>query len=227
MGGRSLTRLRYIHAFVDRHGSPRYYFRRHGKRTHLPGIPGSPEFMSVYSALMAVPQAAPIVRAKVAPGSFAALASVYYGSPQYAQLSASSQRNYRRVIDGFLVSHGHRRVDEMRREHVDAIIGKLANKPGAAIILLKRIRTLNKYAIALHWREGDPTLGVKGFRSKEIHTWTESEIEQFEKMEIRLARKISICALALHRPAWLRRSPYGVDRHRGRYDPGGTAKTAG
>jgi integrase len=137
--------------------------------------------MSAYGALMAIPQAAPLVRAKVDAGSFASLASIYYGSPQYAQLSASSRRNYRRVIDGFLVTHGHRRVDEMRREHVDSIIGKLAHKPGAAIILLKRIRTLIKYAIALHWRDGDPTLGVKGFRSKEIHTWTEAEITQFEK----------------------------------------------
>ena len=211
MGGRSLTKLRYIHAFVDRHGSPRYYFRRHGKRTVLPGVPGSPDFMSAYAALMAIPQAAPLVRAKAGAGSFSALASIYYGSPQYAQLSASSQRNYRRVIDGFLLTHGHRRVDEMRREHVDSIIGKLSHKPGAAIILLKRIRTLIKYAIALHWRDGDPTLGVKGFRSKEIHTWTEAEIAQFEKKWKAGTRERLAFALLLytgqrgsdvHRMAW-------------------------
>jgi hypothetical protein len=56
------------------------------------------------------------------------------------------------VIDGFLEEHGHRRVDQMTREHVDIIVGKMASKPGAGIILLKRIRALVRYAMAL---EGD------------------------------------------------------------------------
>ena len=82
--------------------------------------------------------------------------------------------------DKFLEGHRHRDVAEMWRQHVDAIIGKMAAKPGPAIILLKRIRTLIRYAIAIGWRDNDPTSGVKSFRSKEIHTWTETEIEQFE-----------------------------------------------
>jgi integrase len=84
------------------------------------------------------------------------------------------------VIDGFLEEHGHRRVDQMTREHVDIVIGKMANKPGAGIILLKRIRTLTRYAMALGWSDRDPTAGVKTYKSKEIHTWNESEIAVFE-----------------------------------------------
>jgi hypothetical protein len=45
-------------------------------------------------------------RIPVAPGTFAALAIRYYGSPQYQSLSPTSQVNYRRVIDGFLEQHG-------------------------------------------------------------------------------------------------------------------------
>ena len=63
-------------------------------------------------------------------------------SPAYRDLATSSKANYRRVIDGFLQEHGHRKVDQIRREHIDAIIGKMANKPGAGIVLLKRIRTV-------------------------------------------------------------------------------------
>ena len=38
----STIRLKYVHAFKDRHGTPRYYFRRAShKRTTLPGLPGS------------------------------------------------------------------------------------------------------------------------------------------------------------------------------------------
>jgi len=181
MGGRGLIRLEYVHAFRDRTGRMRYYFRRYGKRTPLPGLPGSDEFMDAYAALLSVlPKAVP-QRQPAAPKTLAALAVRYYRSPQYLGLSATSRGNYRRVIDGFLEEHGHRRVDQMKREHVDAVIGKLAHKPGAGTVLLKRMRTLIRYALAIGWIDRDPTAGVRGYKSKEIHTWTESEISAFEK----------------------------------------------
>jgi len=181
MGGRGVIRLKYVHAFRDRMGRIRYYFRRHGKRTALPGLPGSDEFMAAYAAqLRETPKQAEL-RSKAAPGTFAALAIRYYGSPQYQSLSTTSRSNYRRVIDGFLEEHGHRQVHQMTREHVDIIVGKMANKPGAGIILLKRLRTLIRYAMALGWTDRDPTAGVKAYRSKEIHTWNEDEITAFEK----------------------------------------------
>ena len=181
MGGRGVIRLKYVHAFRDRAGRMRYYFRRHGKRSPLPGLPGSGEFMDAYSTLLSNRPQDVELRPTAAPKTFAALAIRYYGSPQYQSLSASSRTNYRRVIDGFLEQHGHRRVDQMTREHVDIVIGKMVNKPGAGIILLKRIRTLIRYAMALGWTDRDPTAGVKGYKSKEIHTWNEGEISIFEK----------------------------------------------
>src|ERR1039457_7036362 len=142
MGGRGIIRLKYVHAFRDRTGRMRYYFRRNGKRTALPGLPGSGEFMDAYAAQLNNPPKLVGQRPIAAPGTFAALAIRYYGSPQYLRLSATSRSNYRRVIDGFLEEHGHRRIDQMTREHVDIVIGKMADKPGAGIVLLKRIRTL-------------------------------------------------------------------------------------
>jgi enterobacteria phage integrase len=181
MGGLGMIRLKYVHAFRDRAGRMRYYFRRHGIRTALPGLPGSNEFMVAYGAQLANAQTKVIPLAKAAPGTFAALAIRYFGSPQYLSLSATSRTNYRRVIDGFLQEHGHRLVKQMTREHVDIIIGKMANKPGAGIILLKRVRTLVRYGLALGWIDRDPTAGAKAYRSKEIHTWNEEEIATFEK----------------------------------------------
>jgi hypothetical protein len=47
------VKLKYVHEFRDRHGHPRYYFRRAGfKRTPLPGLPGSDEFMRAYQAAL-------------------------------------------------------------------------------------------------------------------------------------------------------------------------------
>ena len=181
MGGRGLIQLKYVHAFRDRMGRMRYYFRRHGKRSALPGLPGSSEFMAAYAAQLNNSSRQAEYRPTAAPGTFAALAIRYYGSPQFQSLSVTSRSNYRRVIDGFLEQHGHRRVDQMTREHVDIVVGRMADRPGAGIILLKRIRTLIRYAMALGWTDRDPTAGVKAYRSKEIHTWNEQEIAVFEK----------------------------------------------
>jgi enterobacteria phage integrase len=198
MGGRGVIRLKFVHAFRDRYGRMRYYFRRNGKRTALPGLPGSSEFMAAYAIQIGEISNRVAMRPKPAPGTFAALAIRYFGSPQYQSLSATSRSNYRRVIEGFLEEHGHRQVDQMTREHVDIIIGKMANKPGAGIILLKRLRTLVRYAMALGWTDRDPTAGVKAYRSKEIHTWNEEEIAAFEKRWPERSRERLAFALLLY-----------------------------
>lgn len=180
MGRRGLT-LKYIHAFADRTGRMRYYFRRHGCHEKLPGEPGSPEFMLAYTDVFArFANPAPSLSQPAAKGSLRALALAFYSSPQYRNLAPASQSNYRRVLDAFLVVHGHRRADQMRREHVMAIIGGMADRPGAASMLLKRLRTLVRFGLDIGWIREDPTHRVRGYRGRELHTWTEDEIEQFE-----------------------------------------------
>jgi enterobacteria phage integrase len=86
----------------------------------------------------------------------------------------------------------------MTREHVDIVVGRMAEKPGAGIILLKRIRTLIRYAMALGWTDRDPTAGVKAYKSKEIHTWNEEEIAAFEKRWLEGSRNRLAFALLLY-----------------------------
>ena len=181
MGGPKM-RFKYVHAFIDRHGHTRYYFRRNGRRIKLPGAFGSQEFLDAYAAALGEQcQDNPPSRKPAGHGTFAALAARYYASPQFLALSPTSRTGYRRAIERFLGEHGHRRVDQMKREHVDMIIGKFAEKPGAGIIMLKRLRTLLRYAVEIGWRETDPSAGARAYKSREIHTWTEGEIEQFEQ----------------------------------------------
>ena len=175
--------LRYVDRFVDRHGHVRHYFRRPGgKRIPLPGLPGSKEFMASYKAALAeedAPAAEPKTRGE--PGTFSRLATQYFASPEFLRLRIRTQYVYRLVIERFLAEHGHRLVAEMRRDDVKKIMALKAATPGSANDLLKKIRTLIKFANDSGWRTDDPTLRIKTFPEQEFHTWTEDEIAQYEK----------------------------------------------
>jgi integrase len=175
--------LRYVDRFVDRHGHVRRYFRRPGgKRIPLPGLPGSKEFMAAYKAALAgedVLPAEPKTRGES--GTFSRLAAQYFVSPEFLRLHTRTQRVYRLVIERFLAEHGHRRVAEMRRDDVKKIMALKAATPGSANDLLKKIRTLIKFAIDTGWCTDDPTLRIKTFPEHEFHTWTEDEIAQYEE----------------------------------------------
>ena len=174
-------RLKYIDSFEDRFGRRHYYFRRNRQRAPLPGLPGSREFMEAYAAALEESEPTAMPRREPAKAkTFADLATRYFNSPHFLGLSPTSRANYRRIIDHFVTEHGHRRVDQLRRAHVVAIMGKMADRPGAAITLLKRVRTLINFAIELEWIDTDPTKRVRSYKSKEFHTWTEDEIAQFE-----------------------------------------------
>ncbi len=174
------VKIKYVHGFKDRHGHQRYYFRRHGKSVALPGAPGSREFQDAYSAAVGEAPAPPINRAPILRGSFRELSHAYYASPSFLKLSPTTRRNYRRVIEKFCEEYGNKSVQGMSKSDVDRVIGALADKPGAAIVLLKRMRTLLNYAMKLEWIDRNPTTQADTFRSQEIHTWTEDEITQFE-----------------------------------------------
>lgn len=174
--------LKYLNHFRDRHGVERWYFRRNDKRTRLPGAPGSAEFMEEYNKLLQDSEAAPRPKptARATEGTLAALAAKYFASPNFLRLKPHTQANYRSVIGRFLVEHGHRPAKTMTRTDIDGLIGSMADRPGAAETMLKRLRTLCRYGVEIGDLERDPTAGAKGFKQGEHHTWTEAEIEQFE-----------------------------------------------
>ena len=86
----------------------------------------------------------------------------------------------RGILDRFAAEHGHRRVDQMERKHVNAIIGALSETPAAANNLLGKLCHLLNFAIDNGWRKDNPALGVKRFKGGEHHTWTDDELAQFE-----------------------------------------------
>jgi hypothetical protein len=81
---------KFVHGFIDRHGRPRFYFRRAGfKKIPLPGLPWSPAFMEAYETALAG-QPRQIGSARTKPGTVRALAVSYFNSSDFRTLRPSS-----------------------------------------------------------------------------------------------------------------------------------------
>ena len=176
-------KLKHVDRFVDRHGKVRHYFRRgKGKRTLLPGSPGSAVFMSAYQKALEGEAVKVGVPGRGGRGSFDHLAREYFASPDFLRIAPQTRVVYRGIIERFLIndSIGTRQVKEMTRRHVQMIMAKRAATPAAANNLLKMIRILVHFAIDNGWRTDDPTVRIKKFAEGEHHTWTDEEISQFQ-----------------------------------------------
>lgn len=91
---------KFVHGFIDRHGKPRFYFRRPGfKRTALPGLPWSPDFMAAYEAAMAGTPRLDLGAARSKAGTVAAAVAGYFGSAAFT-MGAETMRRTRRQILG-------------------------------------------------------------------------------------------------------------------------------
>src|SRR5215831_3474088 len=158
----STIRLQYVHGFVDRHGKARYYFRRQGRRTPLPGVPGSAEFMAAYQqALAGTPPTAEVGAARTIAGSVNAMIVGYLGSAAFGQLAPASQQQYRRIFEELRHKHGDRSIATLERRHVALMLEAKAAKPAVARNLLRCLRLLVQHAIKLGVRQKDPTNGVR------------------------------------------------------------------
>src|SRR4051812_13293115 len=106
MGPRVSRLPRYVHGYLDRHGKPRHYLRRAGrKEIALPGLPWSTEFMDAYE--LAMSRAAPIVLGakRSVPGTVAAAVAYYLGSAAFAALAPSTRAMRRAILQRFRDEH--------------------------------------------------------------------------------------------------------------------------
>ena len=144
--GPRLKLPRHVHSFLDRHGKPRFYFRRPGfKNVPLRGLPYSREFMADYEAALAS-QPAPVGADRTRPGTMRALALSYLASPGFTALRPSTRHVYRLAIERFCRAHGDKRASELRHEHVVRLMGARAERPNAANALRILLRVLMRHA---------------------------------------------------------------------------------
>jgi integrase len=192
---------KYCHGFIDRHGKPRWYFRRPGfKRVPLPGLPWSREFMAAYEQALAG-QPEPIGAARVKPGTLRALAVSYFASPAFRSKRPSTQYTYRNIIDRFCAEHGDKRAALLQREHVVKLLAARAATPRTANALRQSLRALMQHAVEIGLRSDDPTRDVRKLpiaRGEGYHSWTEAEIAQFEQRHPVASRARLAFALLLY-----------------------------
>jgi integrase len=178
--GPRLKLPRYVHGFIDRHGRPRYYYRRAGfHAAPLPGLPYSPEFMAAYEAALAGQRPAPTARAT--PGTMNALALSFFAAPSFSTLRPSTRNTYRWTIERLCREHGDKRVALLRRQHIVKLMA--ARTPGAANKLRKALRAMMKHAVAIGLLSDDPTSAVRAIQTRTagFHSWSDVEISQFEE----------------------------------------------
>lgn len=172
---------KYCQGMIDRHGKPRWYFRRPGyPRQTLPGLPWSPQFMAAYAEAMQGDKVE-IGKRQTVPGSISALIGSYYRSADYSGLADSTKRAVRNILENFRAEHGDKRVAHLEKRHVLKIMAEKAETPDAANRLLRLIRTLMAHAVDLGWRKDDPTIGIKKLRHRTegFATWEEDHIAAF------------------------------------------------
>lgn len=198
---------KYVHGFIDRHGKPRFYFRRAGfNKVPLPGLPWSPEFMEAYEEALAG-QPVRVGNERVKSGSMHALAISYFQSPDFNLMQPRTQRVYRHIIERLCKQTdragnkiGNNPAALIAREHVIRLMAGKAATPEAANMIRRVLRAMMKHAIDTGVRADDPTRDVKGIKSKSdgFHSWSEAEIERFETKHVVGTRARLAFALLLY-----------------------------
>lgn len=177
--------LKYVQAFKDRHGRRRHYYRRKGfARAALPGEPGSAEFMGAYAKCLAGanPTQAPAYP-KIQPRTIHALVAEYYRSADWRELRESTKRGYRNHLERFRDKHGTKGAASIETHHLEAIFHEMAETPGAATNLRKRLRRLFRLAVRLGWRSDNPVVEteIRRRKSEGFIPWSEDDIAAFEQ----------------------------------------------
>jgi integrase len=183
-GVMSMPRKRppFVEVWRDRHGKVRVYFRKDkGPRVALPSAIGSDEFKAAYqAALLGQPALEQVRFERAAPGTIAALIANYMKSAGYLGLRETTKAGYATRIEVLRTKHGHRTVAGLTRERiVTAILQPYADRPGAALSILKMLRVLIHHAINIGWLKHDPSLGIRRPKIQRIRSWTEDEIEEY------------------------------------------------
>jgi site-specific recombinase XerD len=180
MGGRmTKIRLKYIKEYAVAGETYRYFRRKGCLPIKLPGLPGSRDFNAAYEAAL---NEKPIPPSAHSTGTLGRLIAEYYTSVEYANLKPSTRTTYRIVLDPLSRQHGHRLVRDMGRENARKIIEAIgATRPGMANLVRSILKRVLRYAVDRGWRNDNPAAGIAPYKIGTRHTWTDEQLDKFEK----------------------------------------------
>lgn len=205
-----MTGLPYASSYKDRHGRLRWRYRRNGVTVALPGQPGEEAFQRAYmAALDGKPIRAEVVRHpnQSLPRTLkAAWRHCAMKDPGFKRLKSSSQDLYiaraerllaMRLDDG--LTWGDVPLADLKRRHVKALLGQMADRPHAAYDALVILRKLVMVGMDLEWIEVDPTHMVRYRPESDGHrSWTDAERQRFEQRHALGTLPRTVYALALY-----------------------------
>lgn len=183
----------WVSEYKDRHGKPRYRFRRNGFTPYtFKAAPGTEAFRQEYEACKQGEAAAPLApgaeRARA--GSFDALIIAYYRSPDFLDPGERTRVVYRGVIERWrqkVGSNGKRMGEALVRDleprHIERFMSDMLPHRTAANMLRKRLRALMQFAIRQGLTEKNPVSATRPFKIEGdgFHAWNEDEIAAYEK----------------------------------------------
>lgn len=182
----------WVSEYRDRHGKPRYRFRRKGFATYaFKATPGTEAFRQEYKACVEGAVAPPIEAGadRAAAGSFDDLISRYYRSPDFLDPGERTRVVYRGVIERWRMhkgSTGKRNgevpIVDLQARHVEKMMADMLPHRTAANMLRKRLKALMQFAIRQGMAKSNPVDATRPFKidSDGFHTWSEDEIAAYE-----------------------------------------------
>jgi integrase len=174
---------KWVSEFKDRHGKYRFRARRKGFPTlYFKAAPGTDAFEAEYRAWRDGSARPEVGISRTRPGSVSDVVARYYRSTAWAGLAPLTKSSRRNILERFREEHGDKPIAALQREHVKRIIEARTATPEAANNLLKMLKQIMHVAVDAGMRRDDPTLGVRGIRTKSpgFHSWDEAEIATFE-----------------------------------------------
>jgi len=185
----------YLSAEKSRHGTPRLYVRRHGRRIKISESLGSPAFLRAYQSAIARLEK-PTAPGRPEPhrwprGSFGELAHRYFAAPEFTGLDPISQRTRRQVIEACLIEPhtdtdpdpmGNCPVAHLTPKKIKRLRDLKGKKHGAANNRRKYLSAMFGWAIEADHMAANPVRDVKAkkYASSGFYTWTVEDVRRYE-----------------------------------------------
>jgi integrase len=207
--------LPYLEHDEDRHGNPRVYVRRNGKRIRIREGRGSPAFARAYAdAVDALGARAtnPSRKATAShpPGSLGWLGAKYFESKKdFLKLAKESQRARRNSLEECFREPfsstdsepmGNCPLKHVTTQHLRYLIEIKTDQPGAAANRRKHLSALCAWGVENGHLPTNPARDVKAVKKIKgggYYTWTVADVEQFLDFHKRGSRARLALALLL------------------------------
>jgi integrase len=179
-------RLQYVHAFVDKTGRVRYYFRHRGQRWPLPGAPCSTEFSLRYDQLRreCVVSEPHHDNVRFAPHTLGSVIEKWLASDGFTSKASNTKRQYRHIVDQIKEMCGRALITDLREEHVREIRSRFLPATftaDEAVMLLSTLWAFAKEHLAMNLGPNPTTDISRLHRQAWAHEpWPDQVIEMFE-----------------------------------------------